>query len=256
MSEPTGQTPRLRTVDRVPPPFPMNRFPARFGERLGAEIVCHRATRSDSRLEGTDWEQIFARCVGAEWKPSNVGLDDVVLGQCAWGLKTVKNRSPQSARSVRLISGRCSPSFSYGDERVKGGDPDKLGAKVLQIWNERVSAVRARYANLRTAVLVKSEDLQSLAVFEFETTLFPIDCFRWTWNQKENLEGHERESGEHRFTWQHSGSQFTVVEPVPDQRLLIRIAKSERLSNEQVLQAIGFDHTWVTVDRRDHRVSP
>jgi hypothetical protein len=105
-------------------------------------------------------------------------------------------------------------------------------------------------------VLVKSEDLQSLAVFEFETTLFPIDCFRWTWNQKENLEGHERESGEHRFTWQHSGSQFTVVEPVPDQRLLIRIAKSERLSNEQVLQAIGFDHTWVTVDRRDHRVSP
>ena len=28
-------------------------------------------------------------CVGAEWKPSNVGLDDVVLDNCCWGAKTV-----------------------------------------------------------------------------------------------------------------------------------------------------------------------
>ncbi|MBM3145410.1 MAG: hypothetical protein FJ010_10650, partial [Chloroflexi bacterium] len=81
--------PRLRTVDKVKPPYPLNQFPSDFGYRLGKEIVYLIATKSPPDVAGSEWEQIFASCIGAEWKPSNVGLDDVVLGVCAWGAKTV-----------------------------------------------------------------------------------------------------------------------------------------------------------------------
>jgi hypothetical protein len=49
------------------------------------------ATKGRPSLEGEEWEKIFASSIGAEWKPSNIGLDDVVLGNTAWGAKTVKN---------------------------------------------------------------------------------------------------------------------------------------------------------------------
>lgn len=47
-------------------------------ETLAQNIVYMMATKQSMSLEGNEWEQIFAECVGAEWKPSNVGLDDVV----------------------------------------------------------------------------------------------------------------------------------------------------------------------------------
>ena len=151
-------SPRLRNVDKYAPVYPLNEFPNGFPVRLGREIVYHLATRNAARLEGNDWEEIFAAIVCAEWKPSNVGLDDIVLQQTAWGAKTVKNRHPSTACRVRLISGRNSPAFSYGDSQVKNCDPNILGAKVLEIWNERVASIRKLYRHLRTIVLIKSDD--------------------------------------------------------------------------------------------------
>ncbi|MEQ1667432.1 MAG: hypothetical protein ABL868_03160 [Sulfuriferula sp.] len=84
----------------------MNDFPSDVPLILAKEIVYLLATRVIPSLEGSDWEQIFARLIGARWKPSNVGLDDVVLEQTAWGAKTVKASSPGLAKKVRLISGR------------------------------------------------------------------------------------------------------------------------------------------------------
>jgi hypothetical protein len=46
---------------------------------LGKHVVYRLCTRSAAILEGSDWEQIFAKIIGARWKLSNVGLDDVVL---------------------------------------------------------------------------------------------------------------------------------------------------------------------------------
>lgn len=74
------------------------------------------ASKGKPILEGPEWESIFATCIGADWKPSNVGLDDVILGNIAWGAKTVKARNPAEQSKVRLISGRNSPVYSYGDE--------------------------------------------------------------------------------------------------------------------------------------------
>lgn len=241
------KNPRLRTVEKYAPPYPLNEFPKGFAFNLGREIVYLLASRGTPRLEGTDWEEVFARLIGAQWKPSNVGLDDVVLQQTAWGAKTVKNGSPSSAQKVRLISGRNSPVYSYGDKDVTKRDPDELGEKVLSIWNERVAGVRKLFRHVRTVVLVKSDDLLELAVFEFDTVLFPTDEYRWEWNERNNLEGYRRKNREHKFTWQPHGSQFTILEDVPKDRLAIRIKRPPQLDREAVIKALKFDASWVQV---------
>jgi len=205
------------------------------------------ATRKSPRLEGNDWEEIFASVVGADWKPSNVGLDDVVLEQTAWGAKTVKNKQPSTAKRVRLISGRNSPAYSFGDSKVTKRDPAALGAKILEIWNERVAGVRKLFRNVRTVVLIKSDDLQELAVFETDTVLYPRSNFTWQWNDNDNLEGTEVSSRIHRFTWQPHGSQFTIIEDVPEDRLAIRIKAPAKLDKTDVLDAVRFDPSWVTI---------
>ncbi len=77
------KTPKLRTVEKYKPPYPLNAFPKSFPVKLASEIVYLLSSRDNTRLEGSDWEEIFARIIGAEWKPSNVGLDDIVLEQTA-----------------------------------------------------------------------------------------------------------------------------------------------------------------------------
>ena len=120
------RTPRLRTVDKVKPPYPLNKYPENFGYNLGKEIIYLLATKSTPDLRGSDWEQIFAISINAEWKPSNVGLDDVVMGNCAWSAKSIKNKNPKTVKRIRLISGRNSPAYSF-DETNLDADPNELG---------------------------------------------------------------------------------------------------------------------------------
>lgn len=242
-------SPRLRTVNKVKPPYELNDFPNGFAYKLSEEIVYLLATRGNARLEGNDWEEIFAKCIGAEWKPSNVGLDDVVLEQCAWGAKTVKNSSPFNAKKVRLISGRNSPVYSFGESDIVNADPNDLGSKVLEIWNERVSDVRRLYKHVRTVVLIKSNDLTEVVVFEYDTIRYDPELYRWAWNKNKNLEGFERATGEHRFTWQPHGSQFTIIENVPNEHLAVKIKKPQNLSKENVLNTLGFDESWLHIIR-------
>lgn len=242
-----ANSPRLRNVEKYVPPFPLNSLPSGFALGLGREVVCHLATRSAPILEGTDWEQIFARLIGARWKPSNVGLDDVVLEQSAWGLKTVKNNNPHTAKRVRLISGRNSPVYSFGDSEVSECDSDQLGGKVLTIWNERVASIRKRYRHLRTAVLLKAEDLLELSVFEFDTVIYPEEEYVWRWNKRKNLEGFSKRSDLHTFTWQPHGSQFTIIEQIPENRLSIRIKQPPPLCHDDILSALQFDESWVEI---------
>jgi len=239
--------PKLRTVEKYKPPYPLNDFPEGFAYKLGREIVYFLATRNTPRLEGSDWEEMFARIIGAEWKPSNIGLDDIVLQQTAWGAKTVKNTNPFRAGKVRLISGRNSPVYSFGDREVSECDPDELGEKVLAIWNERVAAIRKKYKHVRTIVLIKSNDLLKLSVFEFETIMYPSDQYYWKWNPRNNLEGFHKASEEHVFTWQPHGSQFTIIEEVPSKKLSIRIKEPPKLEPERVLKALKFNKSWVEI---------
>ncbi len=237
--------PRLRTVEKREPPYRLNQFPADFPFKLGRELVYHLATNTPA-LEGTQWEAVFARTLGAQWLPSNVGLDDIVLANCAWGAKTVKAPKPSSAKKIRLISGRNSLIYSFGAKDVKTMDKQELGKQILSIYNTRVWAVRGKYEHLRTVVLIKSDDLLEVAVFEFETLAYDEKEFTWTWNKNENLQGFNRH-GTHCFTWQPHGAQFTIIENVPKDRVAIRIKQPTRLPSNFVLEQVGFDNSWVQI---------
>lgn len=241
--------PKLRSVDKVKPPFPLNKFPPDFIYILGEEIIYLLATKGRPTLEGDEWEQIFARCVGAKWKPSNVGLDDVVLSTCAWGAKTVKGK-PSKAKHVRLISGRNSPSYSFGQNKIGDVDPSMIGKMVLDIWNERVWAIKQGYKHLRTVVLIKSDDLSEVGVFEFDTVAYVADNYHWSWNKNNNLEGHSKATNEKVFTWQPHGSQFTITEKVPDDCYIIQLKKPETVNKELILKGVGFDKSWVTLIKK------
>lgn len=242
-----AKSPRLRTVEKYKPPYRLSKFPKNFAFNLGREIVYLLASRGTPRLEGQDWEEIFARLIRAKWKPSNVGLDDIILQQTAWGAKTVKNRRPSTVSKIRLISGRNSPVYSFGDREISEVAPNDLGEKVLTIWNERVAGIRKFYKHVRTVVLMKSDDLLEVAVFEFDTILYNTGNFWWQWNERNNLEGFRKEGDQHMFTWQPHGSQFTIIEDVPEDRLAIRIRKPPKVNRDEVLKAIKFNKSWVQV---------
>lgn len=224
----------------------MGKFPKNFALNVGREIVYILATRPKPEVEGEEWERIFANAINAKWKPSNVGLDDVVLGAFAWGAKTVKATRPHDAKTVRLISGRNSPSYSFNLNDLSA-DPQILGSDVLKIWNARVEAVRDKFSEARTIVLIKSNDLSEVTIFEFETVLYPPDRYSWKRNSKGNLEGYKTDSDIHVFTWQPHGSQFTIIEPVPSNKLCLRLKKPPKIDREKTLKAIGFEPSWIEV---------
>lgn len=245
------KSPKLRTVDKSVAAFPLNEFPKNFPFLLGKELIYLLATKGKSELEGSDWESIFATCIGAEWKPSNVGLEDIRMGNTAWGAKTVKSAHPTSQKQIRLISGRNSPVYSYGGTIDTSADADVIGKLVLDIWNARVSSIYEQFEHLRTVVLIKSNDLSEVVVFEFKTIRFESELYKWTWNKNKNLVGTDKETGRHRFTWQPHGSQFTIVEDVPEKHLVIQIKKPKSLDKEQVLKTLGFDKSWIKVIQKN-----
>lgn len=242
--------PRLRTVNKSVAPFPLNEFPSGFAYSVGKDLVYLLASKGKPVLEGPEWESIFAAGIGADWKPSNIGLDDVVLGNTAWGAKTVKATNPSKQKKVRLISGRNSPVYSFGERLDTQANPTLVGNSVLDIWNERVSAIREKFQNLRTVVLIKSGDLSEVVVFEFETVRYDPERFVWRWNKNSNLEGRVKDTDEHQFTWQPHGSQFTIIETVPNDGLIINIKQPAPLDRDQVLTTLGFDESWIRIKRK------
>ncbi|MDR0811228.1 MAG: hypothetical protein LBN23_02985 [Paludibacter sp.] len=244
-------SPKLRTVNKSVPAFPLNEFPKNFPVKLGRELIYLLASKGNPEIDGTDWEQMFASSIDAEWQPSNVGLDDIVLGNTAWGAKSVKAPKPTNKKDVRLISGRNSPVYSFGDKIDTSTDADLLGKHVLDIWNERVSATREKYKHVRTVVLIRSYDLSEVVVFEFETIRFDTELYHWEWNKNNNLIGTDKRTGKNKFTWQPHGSQFTIIEEIPEKSLIIKVKQPQPLDKEQILVTLGVDESWITIIKRN-----
>jgi hypothetical protein len=243
------QEPRLRTVNKATAPYNINKFPNQFIDTFAREIVYMMATKQTMSIEGNEWEQVFSNCVGAKWEPSNVGLDDVVLGNCCWGAKTVFAGSKNIAKqkNVRLVSGRNSPTFSFGVDKITSENPNTIGEMVLDIWNERVSAVRQIYKFVRTVVLVKAKDFSEYLIFELDTVRYDAELYDFKWNKNNNLEGYSKKTEEHVFTWQPSGSQFTIIENIPDERVHIQVRRPEIVDKDTILRAVNFDESWYKV---------
>ncbi len=238
--------PKLRTVNKAVPPYPINKFPSTFVEKFAEDIVYLLATKDTMSLEGNEWEAIFANCIRAEWRPSNVGLDDVVLNNCCWSAKTVKcSTNIGTQKTVRLISGRNSPTYSFGVDKITEAEPNEIGKMVLDIWNERVSGIRQYFKFARTVVLVKSADYSEYLIFELETIRYDAVQYIFEWNSRGNLEGYTKDGHKHMFTWQPHGSQFTIIEDIPKDRYHLRIRIPEKLDKASILKALKFDKNWI-----------
>ena len=120
-----------------------------------------------------------------------------------------------------------------------------IGHEVIAVWNARVESVRNRFQYMRTVVLIKSEDLLTLRIFEIETKSYDADLYSWIWNERGNLEGHR--DGKHCFTWQPHGSQFTIIENIPESCINFKIKSVPKLDEEIVLKSIGYDSSWITL---------
>ncbi len=85
-----------------------------------------------------------------------------------------------------------------------------------------------------------------MSVFEFDTIIYS-DADYWQWNKRNNLEGFKKTTKEHVFTWQPHGSQFTIIEDIPTNRLSIRIKQPPTLNKDLILKALKFDNSWVQI---------
>ena len=239
--------PRLRDSKRriTVEPFPLNEIPEQMIYSLGGYFVYLIYTgRKD--FTGTDWGDALASAVGGTHLDSPVGIADVIFGKMAWSAKTVKQSNPFSAKHVRLISGRCSPDFSYGI-----GDPhkniQKTGEAVLNIWNERINIAYDHYNPVRTSVLIRSNDLLSFVLFEEENKRFRTNDYVWEENRNGNLIGVSKETHETCFTWQPHGSQLTIHTHVPKSIVKFRIRKPPVITQSDILQTLKFDTSWVEI---------
>lgn len=243
------QIPRLRDSKKLTTHelYPLNDIPDTIIKSIGGRFVALLYIgRGD--LSGDDWGDIFAEAIGGSHLASPVGIADVVKNNAAWSMKTVKNTNPFTCKTVRLISGRCSPDYSYGITDPHE-DIQKTGRAVLGIWNERVNIAHDNYRSVRTSILVRSNDLLSYTLYETDNQRYPTNDYVWETNPNGNLIGKNTRTGEVRFTWQPHGSQFTIHETVSDAAVKFTIKKPPVLSHEAILDTIGFDDDWVSIIR-------
>ncbi len=231
-------------------PFALNIIPDNIIQSIGGHLV-YLISVGRTDISGDDWGDALASAVGGNHLSSPLGIADVILGSMAWSTKTVKHMSTSgvfNAKKISLISGRCSPDYSYGitDPHV---DIQKTGSAVLNIWNERVNIAQDNYSPVRTSVLVRSPDLLSYVLFEEESHRFRTADYEWKINSNGNLKGFLCGTDKQLFTWQPHGSQFTIHAEIPDSAKQFTIKKPSIISKNETLEAIGFNSSWVTILR-------
>ena len=206
--------PRLRGgARRRRGPYPLGQIPDEVLIGLGRQLV-HRLAVGHGDITGDDFGTIFANAIEGTHRERPLGVADVFTNGCAWSLKTVKSSRPFTQREVRLISGRNSPDYSLGIENPHS-DPEQTGRAVLAIWNARVDEALDEFNELRIVVLVRNMQTREFAIFEEEAVRFTPADYQWAFNRRGVLEGRNRVGGYHHFSWQPSGSQFTVRRIVP-----------------------------------------
>ena len=238
---------RLRgKANRRSGPYPLGEIPDAVLVRIGKQVV-HRLAVGLGDITGDDFGTIFAEGIKGVHRSRPLGIADVIWDDCAWSVKTVKATEPFQQRSIRLISGRNSPDYSLGisDPHV---DASATGRAVLSIWNARVDEAMEEFEDLRIVVLVRNIATREFVLFEEEAQRFVPGDYQWAFNQRNNLEGRDKVSGIHRFTWQPHGSQFTVIRDVPGSSRRFSVTPNVPLVEPNVvLRAVGYSDEWIRV---------
>lgn len=238
--------PRLRdSRNLISELYPLGNIPENIITKIAAGIV-YRAHTGRKDITGDDWGDILADAVDGIHYAKPVGITDVATKTTAWSAKTVKTSNPFTSVNVRLISGRNSPDFSYGIEDPHD-DVQKTGDAVLGIWNGRVDIAQAHHPRIRVNVLVRNYELTEFVMYEEYLEHFRISDYEWKENDRGNLEGFHKRTGEKCFTWQPHGSQFTIHSVVPDDAIKFRVRRPPLLTQEAALENIGFDESWIEI---------
>lgn len=226
--------------------YPINEMPKELIiDIAGYFVYLMHVGRTD--ISGNDWGDAFAKAVGGEHLDKPLGIADVVKDRMAWSLKTVKADNPFSVQKIRLISGRCSPDFSYGISDPHE-DIQRTGTAVLGIWNERVNIAYDHYNPVRTAILIRSSDLTKYCLFEEENHRYRTADYVWEENSRGNLIGRHVMTGEICFTWQPHGSQFTIHVQVPSHAVRFALKRPEVMTVESILESLKYDPSWITFE--------
>ena len=231
-------------------PYPLGQFPDTVLFDIGKQIV-HRLAIGHSDITGDDFGTIFATSIHGIHRGRPLGVADVEFNGCAWSIKTVKAARPFEIPVVRLISGRNSPDYSLNIANPRE-NPEATGRAVLAIWNARVNEAMDQYEDLRIVVMVRNMETREYLLFEEEAHRFTASDYIWEFNRRNNLEGHNRRTSEHEFTWQPHGSQFTILRHVPASARRFKINPNiPLLQPESILSAVGFRRDWITVYGQD-----
>jgi hypothetical protein len=225
--------------------YPLGQIPDEVIYAIGKWMAYH-FTVGKSDIDGRDWGDVFAKAINGSHMNRPIGLADVVYEGMAWSVKSVKHKYPLSVERIRVISGRCSPSYSYGISDPRQ-DVQKTGEAVLGIWNERINIAKEKYEPLRTSILVRNSNTLEFLIFENEAERFIANNYAWKENQNGNLEGYELLSNKHIFTWQPHGAQFTILYDIPASAKKFKVKRPSVLDFEKIMENIGFDSTWVAV---------
>lgn len=199
-----------------------------------------------SDISGEDWGDVFAKAIGGGHLGKPLGLADVVYEGMAWSVKSIKLITPHVAQKIRVISGRCSPDYSYGITNPHE-DVQRTGTAVLSIWNERINVAKEQFEPLRTSILVRNFNKLEFLLFEQETIRYITSDYEWRVNQNGNIEGYHVSTKSHKFTWQPHGSQFTILYTVPKHACKFKIRRPPIFDFKNTMQQIGFDESWVTI---------
>lgn len=225
--------------------YPLGQIPDKIIIGIGKWIT-YRYAVGQSDIDGEDWGDIFAQAIGGEHLSAPLGLADVVYEGMAWSVKSVKNDNPHNSGRIRVISGRCSPDFSYGISDPRA-DITATGAAVLGIYNERINIAKEHYEPLRTSLLIRNMNKLEFALFEHDTVRYNPHEYEWRVNKRGNIEGFELATNTHKFTWQPHGSQLTIIYDVSASSKKFTIQRPPVLDFEQVMQQVGFEPGWVTI---------
>jgi len=197
-------------------------------------------------ISGEDWGDIFSKAIGGEHLNSPLGLADVVLDGMAWSVKSVKHEKPHSCRQVRIISGRCSPDYSYGITDPHA-DVQATGTAVLGIWNERINIARDNFDPLRSCLLIRNPNTLEFCLHEYELHRYITSEFIWSENKNGNLVGTNIKTSDISFTWQPHGAQFTIHHRIPTSAKMFSIKRPPVLDFNRTLKEIGFADDWVKI---------
>jgi len=227
-------------------PYPLGQFPDNLLYAIAKQIV-HRLAVGLGDITGDDFGTIFAHAIGGIHRGKPLGIADVEFNGSAWSIKTVKSALPFTQPVARLISGRNSPDYSLGISDPRA-NPENTGRAVLSVWNARVNEAMDRYDDLRIVIMVRNMETREFLIFEEEAQRFAPTAYSWSFNKRGNLEGHNRTTREHEFTWQPHGSQFTILRRVPASTRRFKINPNvPMVQPDTILAAIRFKPEWITI---------